>query len=373
LTLHQVIQFVLHRFLLLPLGALTALIWANIEPVSYFTVTQRLSFFVNEIGMAFFFALMAQEIAEAMMPHGALHSWRKWMLPVVAAVGGVVGAVAMYLAYVHFEYETLLSLAWPVTIAIDAATTYYVVRMLLPHSGAAPFALLLAIVTDMIGMIIVAPRHLVLQTHVGGAALMVAALGLAALMRLAKIRAFWPYVLVCGSICWLAFYWEGLHPAFALVPIVPLLPHEPRRTDLFADPPDDDAVHHAEHEWHVIVQVVLLFFGLVNGGVLLRQYDTGSWAMLTAQLVGRPIGVLLAVWIATMAGLHLPRRVGWREVVVIAFAASSGFAIGLFFATGVLATGPLLAQAKIGVLGSIAGTVVAFAAAKALKVGRFAR
>ena len=48
---------------------------------------------------------------------------------------------------------------------------------------------------------------------------------------------------------------SGLHPAFALVPIVPFLPHEPRRLDLFADPPDDDATHHFEHEWHPLVQV----------------------------------------------------------------------------------------------------------------------
>jgi Na+/H+ antiporter NhaA len=213
---------------------------------------------------------------------------------------------------------------------------------------------------------------LILQTRVGGAALMIAALGLGALMRVMKVRAFWPYLLICGTISWIAFYWEGLHPAFSLVPIVLLLPHEPRKLDLFADPPDDDAVHHAEHEWNILVQVVAFLFALLNAGVVLRGYGTGSWAMLTAALVGRPLGILVAVSIAIAAGLHLPRDVGWRELLVIAFATSSGFTIALFFATGVLASGPVLSEIKIGVLLSVSGVLIAFGVARAFRIGRFA-
>jgi NhaA family Na+:H+ antiporter len=243
----------------------------------------------------------------------------------------------------------------------------------MPHSAALPFGLLLAITTNVFGMFVVAPRHLVLQTHIGGAALAMAALGLAVLMRARNVRAFWPYLMVCGTMSWLAFYWEGLHPAFALVPIVPLLPHEPRTLDVFRDPPDDDAVHHVEHEWHLWVQLVVFFFALVNGGVMLRDYDTGSWAMLAAALVGRPAGILAGAWLALSVGLHLPRHVGWRELVVVAFAASSGFLMALFFATGVLGAGPALAEAKFGILMSIAGVGVAVALARTLRVGRFGR
>jgi NhaA family Na+:H+ antiporter len=360
------------RFLLLPIGALIALVWANTAPVSYFTLSQRLAFAVNEVGMAFFFALMAQEIAEAVMRGGALHSWRRWMLPIIAAIGGIAGAVTVYLGYVYLHYEYSLTAAWPIACAVDAAATYYMLRMILPHNSAVPFALLLAIVTDAIGLVIVAPRHLVLEARVGGAALIILAFGLAAALRAMKVRAFWPYLFVCGALSWLAFSWEGLHPAFALIPIVPFLPHEPRHTDLFADPPDDDAVHHSEHEWHLIVQPVLFLFGLVNAGVVLKDYDTGSWAMLSAQLIGRPAGILLAVGLALSAGLHLPGHMSWRELLVVAFATSTGFSVALFLATGVLATGPVLAQAKIGVLASAAGLGIALLAARVLRVGRLA-
>jgi NhaA family Na+:H+ antiporter len=366
------LRFVSDRFLVVPLGAGIALIWANAEPVSYFTFSQRLAFLVNEIGMAFFFALLAQEVAEAVMPGGALHSWRRWTMPIAAAIGGMIGAAAVYLAYVSWQYEDSLSSAWPIACAIDATATYYLLRAIMPRSGAVPFALLLAIATDTIGFLIVAPRHLVLQTRVGGAALIIIAIGLAAAMRALRVRLFSLYFLLPGTIAWVAFYWEGLHPAFALIPIVPFLPHEPRDVNIFAEQPDDDAVHHAEHEWALLVQPIVFMFALVNTGVVLRGYDTASWAIFAAELLGRPIGILGAVALALAAGLHLPRRVGWRELLIVAFATSSGLSIGLFFATGLLGTGPVLAAVKIGIIASTSAVFVAVAAARALKVGTFA-
>jgi Na+:H+ antiporter, NhaA family len=249
--------------------------------------------------------------------------------------------------------------------------TFYVLKAIMPRSGALPFALLLAIVTNIFGLLVVAPRYVVLETRVGGVLLAVGALGAAWFMRSQKVRTFWPYLVICGTAMWVAFYWEGIHPAFALMPIVPFLPHEARKVDIFADARDDDAIHHAEHEWHLLVQPIVFLFALVNAGVILRGYDTATWAMLLAALVGRPLGVLVAIAVAVAAGLHLPRHIGWRELLVVALATSSGFAIALFFASGVLAPGPVLAAAKIGVLGSAFGALLAIGAAKVLKVGRF--
>ena len=364
-------RHVLDRFLMLPLGAAIALVWANTAAESYFWFTQWLSFPVNEIGMAFFFALATQEIVEAVMPGGALHTWRHWGLPVAAAGGGIVGSVAVYLAFVTLSYEAVLTTAWPIASAIDVAAAYYLLKGIMPRSAALPFALVVGIATDAFGILVVAPRYPTIEIHSSGAVLLLLAIALAGLMRAIGVRAFWPYLSICGAISWLAFLWAGLHPAFALVPIVPFLPHEPRRLDLFADPPDDDAVHHFEHEWHTVVQGILFFFGIVNAGVVLRGYDTGSTAMIVAALVGRPVGIVAAVGLALLAGLHLPRRLGWRELVVVALASSSGFTIALFFATGVVAIGPVRAQVTIGALATGAGLLLALGAARLLRVGRF--
>src|SRR5262249_57988670 len=113
----RLLRVVLDRFLLLPVGAAIALIWANTAAESYFVFADRISFFVNEIGMAFFFALMAQEVVEAMMPGGALHSWRARTMPIVAAAGGLAGAISVYLLFVHLQYEDVLAAAWPIAAA----------------------------------------------------------------------------------------------------------------------------------------------------------------------------------------------------------------------------------------------------------------
>ena len=267
-----------NRFLGLPLGVIIALAWANTVPEPYFRFAQSLAFGVNEIGMALFVGLIMQEVVEATMEGGALHSWRRWTLPLIAAAGGIAGSAGAYLAYVTGRYELILTAGWPIACAIDIAAAYYVLKSILPRSGMLPFVLLLAIVTDLFGMLVVAATHPRPAAGGGGLTLLLVALGLAGGMRMLKVRAFWPYLAICGALSWLAFYREGLHPAFALVPIVPFLPHEPRKLDLLADPPDDDAVHHFEHEWNTLVQVVLFLFGLVNGGVILKGYDTGTWA-----------------------------------------------------------------------------------------------
>jgi Na+/H+ antiporter NhaA len=89
--------------------------------------------------------------------------------------------------------------------------------------------------------------------------------------------------------------------------------------------------------------------------------------------LGRPIGILAAAGVAIAAGLHLPIRVGWRELLVVGCTASIGLIFALFFATAVMPVGPLLLQMKMGALLTIAGGVLAFAVARLLRVGRFAQ
>jgi NhaA family Na+:H+ antiporter len=361
------------RFLLLPLGALIALVWANTASESYFRFAHALAFPVNEIGMALFLALITQEIIEALMPGGALHTWRRWSMPIVAAGGGLVGAAVVYLGYVSLKHEQVLLQAWPIACSIDIAAGYYLLKTIYRRHQAVSFLLLTAIVTDGVALIVLAAWTPFTERHLVGATLLLLAVGLAAFMRRGHVRSFWPYLVISGSIAWFAFYVAGLHPALALVPIVPFLRHEPRSRDVFADAPDDDAIHHAEHEWHQLVQGILFLFALVNAGVIVSGYDTGSSAVLTAALVGRPVGILVAVGLAVAAGLHLPRRVGWRELVMVALATSSGFTLALFFASGMLPVGAVLQQIKLGALATVVGAFVVVGAARVLHVGRFAR
>jgi NhaA family Na+:H+ antiporter len=372
------VKFIVDRFLLLPIGAAVALVWANIAGESYFRMAHALAFPVNEIGMALFLGLIAQELVDAVLPGGALHSVRRWSMAVIAALGGIVGAGIAYLGYVQFRHEAVLASAWPVVCAIDIAAGYYVLKLLMPRSAAIPFLLLVAAATNLFALLIVALRPGAPAIHPAGPVFIALALAGAAWVRLSyqrpsrrASRASLPLdfhlavLALCGVISWVGFYLTGLHPALSLVPLALFLPHEPRR-DVFADPPEDDDVHYFEHRWNGVVQVVLFLFGLVNAGVPLRGWDAGTWAVLIAVLVGRPVGILTAVGLAEAAGLPLPSRIAWRQIFVVALASSSGFTFALFFASSLLPVGGVLTQIKLGALASVAGAGLAIVAGRIL-------
>ena len=202
---------------------------------------------------------------------------------------------------------------------------------------------------------------------------MAAAVGLAAWLRRKRVRAFWPYVLVCGALSWLALYLEGFPPALALVPIVPFMPHTRRRLgELFEDEADatGETPRHYEHVWHYHVQIALLLFGLVNAGVMVTGYGEGTDATLVAAL-GRTAGILLAAAGASPSACTCPRSCRWRELIVVALASSIGLTFGLYFAIALFPAGPLLAELKLGALLTVAALPLAFGAARLLRVGRF--
>jgi NhaA family Na+:H+ antiporter len=362
----------LNRFLLLPLGAVIALVWANTEPESYFRLSHTLSFPVNEIAMAFFLALIAQELFEALMPGGALQPWRYRALPMVAALGGLIGSVITFLLYVRLAHQPVLMPAWPVVAAVDIAAGYYLLRLIYPRrSGPVAFLLLVAVMTDVVAMAVVSVQTPDFEVHPMGFGLLLIALGSAAALRRRRVKVFWPYWLISGTLSWLSLYWMGIHPALALVPIVPLLPHDRRTDDVFADRADDHPVHQAEHEWNGLAQAALFLFGVVNAGVIFRHVDTGTWAVLLAALAGRPLGIIAAVALAVAAGSHLPRRMGWSDVTVVALATTSGFTFALFLASAALPVGAVADQVTLGALLTSTGAIVTIYVAWMLCVGRF--
>jgi NhaA family Na+:H+ antiporter len=156
---------------------------------------------------------------------------------------------------------------------------------------------------------------------------------------------------------------------------MPFLPHAARDPGFLVDalPGAQDALSRFEIWWRYPAQVALFFFGLVNAGVPLHALEAGTWGMPLAIIVGKPLGILMAAGLALAAGLHLPRQVGWRELIVLGFTAAIGFSVGLFFCAALLPPGQLRSEMRMGVLLSLAGAPLALASAKLLRVDRFAR
>jgi NhaA family Na+:H+ antiporter len=370
----RAVRFVTDHYLVVPLGAILAVIWANTAPEGYFGFAQSLSFAVNEIGMALFVALIAQELLEAVMPGGALHTWQRAMLPIIAAVGGGIVAVLVYVGYLQLVGEVMLEQSWPAACAVDVAFSYFLARIVFRERAPVAFTLMLATASNVMILPFVAVRFPLVEAHASGLVLIVAALAVALAMRKSGLRTFWPYVLVCGPMAWFGFYWSGLQPALSPLLVVPFLLHTPRDLALFADAPSGPH-HSGTHLEHVLtypVQVVLFFFGLVNSGVILHYFEAGTWALPVSAVVGRTLGVMIAVQLAVAIGFLSPFRGGWREVMVVGLIVSTGFSFALFVAASILPIGALLSQTKMGALSTVLGSTLALIFASVFRIGRFA-
>jgi NhaA family Na+:H+ antiporter len=208
-------------------------------------------------------------------------------------------------------------------------------------NAAIPFLLLLAIADDALGLVILAAFYpsgpLSMFNFV---ALMTLAIALAWLMRRLKVASYWPYIAIAGTCSWFALFEGGFHPALALVPIIPFIPH--RELTRF------------EHHFKLPVQVVLGLFGLVNAGVPLAAVGVGTWIVVVSLLFGKPIGILIFTWLAERWGFHRATGLTWRDLTVVGVLAGIGFTVSLFFATAAFRPGAIQDDVKMGALFSFA-------------------
>jgi hypothetical protein len=238
------------------------------------------------------------------------------LLPVIAAIGATLIPALIYMRAVNLLEEPALEISWPVSFATDIAISYFVARIIFRLHAAVPFLLLLAIASDALGFLALALFYPTGDLHLAaGTLIMAGAMAIAFGLRRARVRSFWPYLLGAGSVSWFALYWGGLHPALALMPIVPFLPHAARDPGFFVDarPTDRDALSQ-----------------LRSGGIS----RPGGAAFLRSQRGRAPsragarnAGILIAVFSASRRHSRLrwgrPRRrpapaapVGWRELIV---------------------------------------------------------
>ncbi|MCA9605912.1 MAG: Na+/H+ antiporter NhaA [Myxococcales bacterium] len=366
-------------------GVALALIWANLDPSSYegfvhfspFGEHGPLSvhFVVNDLFMVFFFGIAAKEITEAVLPGGALNPPRKAANPLIATLGGVVGPALVYLGYVHFVGQTELMAGWAIPTATDIALAWLVARLAFgPKHPAVSFLLLLAVADDAIGLVIIGafypdPAHPIEPAWL---LLVVAGMVLAYAMRRRKVRSFVPYLAVSGVLSWVGLSLAHVHPALALVPIVPFMPNAGHDEGLFAELDHGDRLHDTlnrfEHTVRTPVDFGLFAFGLANAGVVASDVGHASWAVLMALVVGKTLGIFSASISAHYAGFPLPHGMNARSLLVAGLTASLGLTVALFVA-GVAFTDPaLVGAAKMGALLSAGAAPVVMFLARVLRV-----
>jgi NhaA family Na+:H+ antiporter len=151
-----------------------------------------------------------------------------------------------------------------------------------------------------------------------------------------------------------------------LAVVIPFMPHSAHDIGLF-DPREDhrsDTLNRFEHWWAIPVQFVLLLFGFANAGVPFEEIGPGTYYVLAALLIGKPVGILLFAGGAKVLGASPPRGLHPRDLVIVGVTASIGFTVSLFFATAAFPAGSSLAETKMGALLSFAAAPLALLVAR---------
>ncbi len=341
-----------------------------------------LHFLVNDVFMVFFFGIAAKEITEAALPGGSLNPLKSAISPLLATLGGVIGPIAAFFGLlvawhsadpsafpegVELWGEGSLSKGWGIPTATDIALAWLVARTVFGKGHPAiNFLLLLAVADDAIGLGIIAvfygdPANPAQPQFLG---LVVLAMAVAFAMRKMDLKSWVPYIFVAGPIAWTGLMLAHLHPALALVPIVPFLPGPKSDTGLFAEEDEVDQaqaaghghgaehspLHMFEHQLKLFVDFGLFFFAFANAGVELAGIGAMSWIIFGALVIGKTVGITFFAMLGTVIGFKLPSGMGFKDVVMAGFIGALGLTVALFVAGAAFTDADLQGQAKMGAL-----------------------
>ncbi|MCB0353114.1 MAG: Na+/H+ antiporter NhaA [Bdellovibrionales bacterium] len=367
-------------------GVLVAIAWANLGHESYHHFLHwspfghdshfNFHFLMNDLFMALFFGLAAKEISESVLPGGALNPMKKAINPLLGTLGGVIGPVCVFFIFVWISGDAAIGNGWGIPTATDIALAWLVARMVFgKEHPAVSFLLLLAVADDAIGLGIIAvfypdPNHPVQPIYL---AVVGAACGLAYALRKKEVTNFWPYLVGPGVMSWTGLYMASLHPALALVAIVPFMPSGGHDEGLFAesegysDYSPKDTLNRFEHFFKLPVDIGLFGFGLANAGVEFSSMGDATLAVFMALAIGKTLGIFTFSTVGTKLGFPLPEGMDWKSLLTAGCVAGLGLTVALFVA-GVAFTDPTLqGAAKMGALFS------AFIAPLAMLLGKVLR
>jgi len=332
-------------------------------------------FLVNELFMVLFFGIAAKEIAESCLPGGALNPISRAVNPLMGTIGGVVGPVGVYLLLNLVMGEQSWQKGWGIPTATDIALAWLIARLVFGTGHPAiSFLLLLAVADDGIGLMIIALFYPTAPPVWLNVLWVLPGMAIAYGLRLKNVQNWVPYIAIGGAFSWWGLYSAHLHPALALVPIVPLLPGPKRDEGLFQDDTttiEVDPLNRFEHSMKGFVDFGLFFFAFANAGVEFSSLNNLTWIVFLSLLIGKTVGITFFSWGATFLGFPLPSGMKLKHLVVAGVIAGLGLTVALFVA-GQAFKGPgsetLQGAAKMGALFSGAIAVLALVLGRILGV-----
>ena len=286
---------------------------------------------INDALMAVFFLLVGLELERELI-NGELSDRRKALLPIIAALGGVLGPAGIHYA---LNGGTPTQAGAGIPMATDIAFALGVLALLGDRVPASlkVFLSALAVIDDLAAMLVIAIGYSggLSLAWLGGAFALFAALY--AGNRLLRIQALWPYLLG-GLLMWFCMLRSGVHPTLAGVALAFAIPFSPRVDD------EASPSHRLEGALHLPVAfVVLPLFALANTGIALGAHfqsgllEPNSLGIIGGLVLGKPIGIFAACALAVGAGVcRLPADLRWPHVLGAGLLGGIGFTMSIFIA-----------------------------------------
>lgn len=321
-------------------------------------ITLSMQHFVNDFLMAIFFLMVGLEIKREFMV-GHLSDNKLRILPIVAALGGVIVPIIMYIA-INYEDEVAMR-GWAIPAATDIAFALGVLAFVgkgLP-SSLRVFLTALAIIDDLIAVSIIAffySDNLALEYFV---AITFLCFILYTFNR-SKLSSLSPYLIV-GLFLWYAFYKSGVHATLSGVVLALFIPRETQKGKVLPLRKLERAL------LPYVAYFILPFFAFVNSGVNLEGVDANiilhnsiALGIVLGLFVGKQLGIFFTVLFMEKMGLvKLPEKTNHLQFYGVSILCGIGFTMSLFI--GILAFEEYhqhLEFTKIGVLfGSFASAI----------------
>ncbi len=374
---------------------------------------QTLGHWIGDGLMVIFFFVVGLEIKREFVV-GQLSSLRQAILPVSAALGGMIAPAILY---TWLNFGGAGASGWGIPMATDIAFALGILALFGARApiGLKIFLTALAIADDLGAVVVIAVFY---TDHISPIAL-AAAGGLLFLIFLAGrlgIRATWIYALLMVGV-WAAVLLSGVHATVAGVLIAMLIPvqgkidaedflatGEKNLAELEATGLTRDSVfsnhRHAEllddlylttedmrpaglsleHQLHPVQAFLILpLFALFKAGVPLSGETLAAFpsavslGIIVGLVLGKPIGVTLFTWVAVKSGqAELPAGVTWFQIVGVSCLAGVGFTMSIFISELAFEDAGLIGEAKIGVLAAsvLSGIVGFLVLCKALSAPR---
>ena len=368
---------------------------------------------INDLFMAVFFLLVGLEVKYELTV-GELTNIRQALLPIVAAVGGVLAPIGIYLAFNATNPET--AHGWGVPTATDIAFALGILALLgnrVPN-GVRVFLSTLAVADDIIAILVIAIfyGHSPSLPWLAAAAVVLFVL---VLMNRNHIYSLIPYLLV-GVVLWYCVYMSGVHATIAGVLLAFTIPSGSRvniksfltwsgdkvrearaafepETPVIAQGdyietvqdlsrvarqvvPPATRLEHRLYPW--VYFGILPLFALTNADVSFLGADVGAmlsspalYGVLLGLLVGKPLGIMLFSFAVVKTKLaSLPENVNWGHMLGASILGGVGFTMAIFVANLAFPDEGLGATAKLGILAAsllagVLGFVLLFLQAKA--------